>query len=206
MAGAVVLAAINSLAAAAAEPGSPAPPSAAASPGAAGEAWSLAQLMPALAAVDRLEAVFVERKDLAMLAEPLVSTGFLRYRAPDFLQKQVLQPAPEDYRIEGDRVIVERAGADRQELAIDRYPALAAFVASIRATLAGDLPTLERFYQVRLDGDAGGWTLQLVPRDPEMGRRVSGILIRGQRSQVESLEMLEAGGDRSLMTIRPVSE
>jgi hypothetical protein len=76
-----------------------------------------------------------------------------------------------------------------------------AFVESIRATLAGDLPTLQRFYEVRVDGDASAWRLRLKPKEPRMRQAASEIRVGGSGTWVNAIEIDEAGGDRSVTTI-----
>jgi hypothetical protein len=74
-------------------------------------------------------------------------------------------------------------------------------VESIRSTLAGDLATLTRFYEVKLDGEERRWRLLLKPRDPQMQELVSEIRMSGSRNWIEVVEIVETNGDRSVMTI-----
>jgi len=159
-----------------------------------------------LSQVDKVSAHFRERKELAILEEPLEMTGILRYRAPDYVKKQVILPYRESFEVQGDRLFIDTPEAGQRQLSLPGYPALHAFVESFRATLAGDLGGLERYYRVRLDGEATAWRLRLEPLDQEMAQYVTAIIIRGSNDQVLSIETLETGGDRSLMTIRPIHE
>ena len=67
--------------------------------------------------------------------------------------------------------------------------------------MAGDLAALERHYRVQFEGSAQGWLLSLYPRLPEMQRYVAWIRIDGVDDRLRGLEIQEANGDRSLMTI-----
>jgi len=60
---------------------------------------------------------------------------------------------------------------------------------------------LSRFYQVGLDGGERRWRLTLKPSEPRMQDVVSEIRISGDRSWINAIEMIETGGDRSVMTI-----
>ena len=84
---------------------------------------------------------------------------------------------------------------------LDQYPAVRAFVESIRGTLAGDLKVLRRFYRVELEGSLSDWRLHLLPSDPQMAELVQKVVIGGAGGQVRRIEILEASGDRSVMTI-----
>jgi hypothetical protein len=74
-------------------------------------------------------------------------------------------------------------------------------VEAIRATLAGDLRSLQRYYRIRVDGGAADWTLSLEPVDAQVSDYVSALVIRGRRDRVLSVETLEADGDRGLLTL-----
>jgi hypothetical protein len=76
-----------------------------------------------------------------------------------------------------------------------------AFVEGVRSTLAGDLATLTRFYQVALDGNERRWRLTLKPREQPMQEFVSEVRISGSLDRIRTIEIVETGGDRSVMTI-----
>jgi hypothetical protein len=87
-------------------------------------------------------------------------------------------------------------------MALRDYPVVWGFIESMRATLNGDAKTLQRFYKVRLDGDERQWTLVLLPSDSDMAQFIRVIRISGSKTQLATVEIEEAGGDRSLMTLR----
>jgi len=171
----------------------------AAEPAAPG-AWDVTRLMHELAQVKSAKARFVERKHLAILNAPLESSGTLTYTAPGKLEKRTLAPRAEILLLDGDRLTLERKG-QRRTFALPQYPEVWAFVESMRSTLAGDLATLQRYYQVELEGSEGQWRLTLKPAESGMQKMVSEIRIQGSGSQVGSIEIFETGGDRSVMTI-----
>ena len=165
-------------------------------------AWDLQRLMRELAQVKTANARFLERRHLGILTAPLESSGTLVYVAPDRLEKHTLRPRPESLVLERNELTVEsKERNQRRTLVLQDYPVIWAFVESIRSTLAGDLPTLSRFYQVGLDGGERRWRLSLIPSEPRMQDVVSEIRISGDRSWINAIEMIETGGDRSLMTI-----
>lgn len=163
-------------------------------------AWDLQQLMDSLAQNRSGRASFVETKRIAMLDKPVQSSGELLFTAPDRLEKRTLMPKPESMMVNGDALTLERGGQKRQ-LQLQAYPEVAAFIDSIRGTLAGDRKALERSYRLSLDGSADGWTLQLVPTDEKMKAVVQRIRIAGLRDQVTSIEINQADGDSSLMVV-----
>ena len=163
-------------------------------------AWDIQQLMDSLAQNRSSQASFVEKKTIAILERPVESSGQLFYTAPDHLEKRTLKPQPESMVIDGGDLLIER-GRQKHRLQLQAYPELAAFIDSIRGTLAGDRQALERNYQLSLEGTAERWTLQLLPRDDKMLAVVQRIRITGARDQVRSIDITQADGDSSLMSI-----
>ncbi len=163
--------------------------------------WGLAELMAGLSRVPSGTARFVERKYLQMTTAPLQSSGILRYVAPDRLEKQTLLPQPSRLTIAGDRLTVERPGEPARVISLQERPEIGALVAGVRATMAGDLTTLTRFYTTSLHGDAAGWQLDLSPREPHIRELVSIIRITGSGDALTGVETLESDGDRTEMTI-----
>ena len=164
--------------------------------------WDVKRLMRELGQVKTARARFVERKHLAILNAPLDAAGTLLYTAPGRLEKHTLTPRQESLVLDGDRLTLEnKERKQRRTFALQDQPVIWAFVESIRSTLAGDLATLSRFYQVSLDGGAGDWRLTLKPVEPGMQGVVSEIRIGGSRNWINTIEIIETQGDRSVMTI-----
>ncbi len=168
----------------------------------AAPAWGIQQLMQSMAAVKSSKRKFTERKYMSVLTTPLESSGTLSYDAPARLEKHTLLPKDERMVLNQGILSVEnRAGQVQRTLMVEQYPAIGAFVESIRATLAGDQKALERYYQIKLDGGASHWHLQLVPKDAATLEVVREIRIEGRASRIGTIEILEANGDRSVMTV-----
>jgi hypothetical protein len=170
-------------------------------------AWSataltLDALMSDMAAVGERHATFVETKEMALLNGPVVRRGVLDYVRPDRLTMRVDAPYFERVEIVGGDVTLERrSGVTRVALAAQ--PQLAAWIDSLRATLAGDRATLERHFEVRVDGSPAEWRLTLVPRDATMRAIIERVDITGRDAEVVRFAMDEAKGDRTRMVITP---
>lgn len=169
-------------------------------------AWDVEELMRQLATVEHSQGRFVERKYLKVLKQPLELSGTLSYTRPGRIEKRTLKPKPETLSVVGDTLTLDNpARKQHRVLKLQDYPVLWGFVESIRATLGGDLKALQRFYRVELEGDADRWRLFLAPNDSKMGEVISLIRIEGSQAQVDTIEMQEARGDRSVMKIHEES-
>ena len=165
--------------------------------------WSLPMVMARLAETRSGSARFVERRILQMVAVPLQSSGVLRYTAPDRLEKQTLLPRPARIVLVGGRVTIERDGEATQTISLSDYPEIGALVEGLRATMAGDLSALRRYYDVALEGNAGAWTLTLRPLEARMQKLVREIRIAGSGGLLSRIDSFETDGDRTETIITP---
>ncbi|WP_455287917.1 LolA-related protein [Cupriavidus necator] len=168
-------------------------------------AFGVDQLMSALARRKSGRVLFTETKYLAIVGKPVQSSGELLFTAPDHLEKRTLAPKPENLVLDGDMLTVERDGK-RHTLPLQNYPEVAAFIESIRGTLAGNRGTLERYYKLGLEGRASRWTLTLTPADSRMAAVISQVRIDGSQDALNRVEIRQADGDRSVMQIRPAGK
>jgi outer membrane lipoprotein-sorting protein len=167
---------------------------------------ALADLMTLLAGVTSVTDSFVESKQSSLLSTPLVLKGRLVYGRPDRLEKHVLSPYEEHTVIAGDAVSIEnRTLKQRKSFNLSASPSAAALIAGMRATLAGDVPALERHYGIRLEGSRDAWLLTLTPRDEKLAGLVTRIRIAGARDRLKRIELDERSGDQSVMLIGPAT-
>jgi Outer membrane lipoprotein carrier protein LolA-like len=175
-------------------------------PGAAvaatGDRATLDEVLRLLAARRQSHTTFTEVHRLAMLDRPLESSGQLLYEAPDHLEKRTLKPKAETLLLEHG-VLTAQRGHRTWTLPLNEYPQVVPFVESMRATLAGDRAALERFFALEFSGSLEDWTLNLTPVDPAMARSVREIRFAGAREAIRTVEITEADGDTSVLTVGP---
>jgi hypothetical protein len=166
-----------------------------------GASDELEQLMHLMAQRRHGEVDFVEQHFLAVLKRPVESSGIMIYDAPSRLEKRTKEPRPEILLLDGDVLTVQRGGQTRV-LDLKAYPTIAPLVEGMRATLAGDSGALERTFTVEFAGSLSHWMLTLAPRDARVASKISKVRIEGVRDNLVTVEILQADGDRSLMTLR----
>ena len=164
--------------------------------------WGIAQLMAELARVRSASGQFTERKTMRMLTEPLILSGRLAYIAPSHIEKITVSPMPQKLAMDGDQVtIVSGPNNETHTFSLAQYAQIGGLVEGIRATLAGDLRTLDRFYTLQLSGTPTAWDLRLVPRDADLTRFVKWMEFRGSGDRIQTISTEDSDGDRSDMTI-----
>ena len=166
------------------------------------QAFDLSELAASRQRVQEGAAGFHETRHISALAAPVERSGTLLYRRPDYLEMNVETPHAERLVISGRTLRVSTPAGERT-LALDSEPALLAWTESLRATLAGDVAALTRYFATQLSGDKNGWTLALEPRDATLRAQVASIVIRGTGDAIERVETREQGGDDTVMDITP---
>jgi outer membrane lipoprotein-sorting protein len=165
------------------------------------QTWDMKALMQEMAQVPASRARFVETREIALLTQPLELRGTLSYERPHRLAKHVQSPVDELLSVDGEQLTL-RGKSGQRVVSLRDEPVAGALVASVRATLAGDLAELERHYRVELSGTRAAWSVRLQPRDARVRRAVDSIALGGAGARLTRIETHEANGDRSLMTIR----
>ncbi|MEO8078917.1 MAG: LolA-related protein [Caldimonas sp.] len=169
---------------------------------AAAVSFGLAELTTLLARRTSGEARFTESRSVRLLDQTLVSNGRLSYRAPDTFVRETLKPWPERLAVTGNVLTLTR-GERSRTMQLDASPEAAVIVEAIRGTLSGNRASLERLFEATVSGDAGHWTLDLVPRDLRLRGQVASVRVSGSGSAVAQVQVQLADGDRSVMTIEP---
>jgi hypothetical protein len=166
------------------------------------EAAAFDELLTLLAKRRHDHVTFTEVQQLAILDQPLHSSGELLYDAPDRLEKRTLEPRREDLVLEHGMLSVER-DHHRRSVPLRDFPQAVPFVESLRATLAGDRAALARYFTVQFSGTLGRWTLELMPIDATLKRSVQRILITGEADRIRTVQIRQGDGDTSTLTIGP---
>lgn len=141
---------------------------------------------------------FVEVRDSALLAAPLVTSGTLEYRSASALSKSTETPHRELVTIAGEDVRVERQGKPARRFSLKRAPELRGVLASFAALLAGDRKALERYFT--LEGEQAGayWTLRLTPREARVRKRIASVEFVGADAALRCFVVAEPDGDASV--------
>jgi outer membrane lipoprotein-sorting protein len=175
---------------------------------ASAQPWGLPQLMQQLANVHSATARFTERKTIQLLNAPLLTSGTLTYVAPAYIRKTTETPTPQNFVLDHNNVTIS-GGPDQpavQKFSLNNDPRIAGLVEGIRATLAGDLPSLQRVYSVQLTGTPSAWQLLLRPKDSSLAYVVKWMIIRGAGNRITTIDSASANGDHSEMGIAEVAQ
>lgn len=165
--------------------------------------WNIQSLMKVLSQVKTDSPHFVQRQYLHDLTKPLVSSGVLIYKAPDYLEQKTELPSPQRSIIRGDRLtLYSSAWHGPRKLSLKNTPGIWAVVESLRATLSGQLQILQQYFSVQMNGSSRQWRLELKPRVQTLQKQVDSIQVAGTDARIDRIEIHYIHGNYSIMRLR----
>lgn len=156
--------------------------------------------MARLAAAPNHRATFREERRFGALDTVLESTGHLVFR-PGYLEKATDWPQPERLQVDGDRVVLTAGNEAPRVIELGMAPELRVLIDAIRGPLSGDAAAVRRAFTATVSGTEGGWTMDLLPRDPAAARFLRGVRLQGHGDGVDRLQITQANGDEQVMVI-----
>lgn len=167
---------------------------------AAGQPVDVQALMHLLGRVDRAEVAYQERVESGLIDTAIGTRGHLLYQAPDRIRR--MSDDGDGFVLEGERMQLIRDNQVANELIVSEIEPLAALVGALRATFAGDLAALQANYRLDYGATEQAWTLDLAPRAMALSPLFQRIRIVGNGATIETIEMLEANGDRRTLQMQ----
>lgn len=161
-------------------------------------AFDLDELQQLLEAGSRQEVRFHETRESPWLAAPVESRGTLAKRPDGSLEKRIVAPRLETWRLEADRL--ERIGPNDElvgTVSYEKFPALGAMARAMREGIAGNFAAMTDEFEPRLQGTAERWTLALLPRAPAASRHVERVELQGDAAGLRVLVVVERDGART---------
>jgi hypothetical protein len=161
------------------------------------EQAAIEQLLAQFAAVPGLEARFREHKRIALLDEPLVSEGTLRYAPPDRLLRRVERPVSALLLLRGEQLWLDGPQGPRS-IELGTEPALDALVQGFVRLLRGDGGALREHYALALAQTGADWRLRLTPRPGPLAAGLAWLELAGRGGAPRQLRVRERSGDESV--------
>ena len=184
----------------------PAPKPAAAAPRPAAPAVDLSGLLKAFAQAPGVYAQFVERKQMALLAAPLESSGMLYFAAPGLLARHTLAPEPGVLVVEPNQVRMFD-GKHWEVMDLRGKPVVRLFVESFVRILQGDETALRQLYTIDFKNEPGmpsRWLLTLRPKVAPMDKLIDRLDLHGDGLVMDRMRIIEVGGDETTTSFQRV--
>ncbi len=149
---------------------------------------------------------FTEIRFSALLEQPLVARGELKYLAADHLERFVADPYKERTIIRGESVRVERHGEKLRTFSLNRAPELKGLLLAFSGLLTGEAASVERHFEITAVGNQDRWSLELTPLDARARKQMQGLTMIGTSDEPSCLLMHGAGGAHSVMLLGALAD
>lgn len=159
----------------------------------------LARLAPDQA---QAELYFVERRESALLSEPLEITGRLWRDRHGRLVRETIEPRRETQILASGMVVIERPGQSARNFSLRHAPELAVLQRALIALLGGDADALREHFLTNLAESESGWRLELLPRDPALAKRVTRLILSGPSGDIDRLVLELDKGETVITELR----
>lgn len=144
----------------------------------------------------QVELQFRERRDSALLEEPIEVRGTLWRNERGDLVRQTTEPRRETQTLTGSMIIIERPGRSPRNYSMGHAPELEAVYRALTALLAGDAEALREHFALALTGEDGeGWRLVLTPRAEALSAAVEQLSLRGHGETLDGFELALRDGE-----------
>jgi len=167
-----------------------------------GKAGAFARIEKAVSTVHAVMSEFRQERRLAMLKEPVVSTGRFYYEKPDKLRWEFINPDPFGFIVNGKTVKQWKGkGNSPETVDLRQNPVIQLMVDQIMAWTTADFSWIEKRYTVSVVKE-NPITLKLVPRSSQEKKYIDhlSIFFEADTCYANAVGIFEKGGDSTHIT------
>jgi outer membrane lipoprotein-sorting protein len=162
-----------------------------------GKASTFARIEKTVSTVQAVASEFRQERRLAMLKEPVISTGRFYYEKPDKLRWEFLSPDPSGFLVNG-KLAKQWKGKDSPPEVFEpqQNPVIRAIVEQLLAWTKADFTWIEQRYTVSVVKE-DPIVLKLIPRSSKEKKYIDHILIsfEADTHYANAVDIIEKGGD-----------
>jgi outer membrane lipoprotein-sorting protein len=167
-----------------------------------GKAGAFARIEKTVSTINAVASEFRQERRLAMLKEPVVSTGRFYYEKPDKLRWEFISPEPSGFLVNG-KLAKQWKGKGNITEAFDLQQNLLirAIVDQLLAWTKADFAWIEQRYVISVAKE-NPIVLKLVPRSSKEKKYIDHILIsfEADTHYTNAVDIIEKGGDSTRLT------
>ena len=144
---------------------------------------------------------FVETHRSPLLERDIVVSGLLEYHGKGKLSRIVTEPYRERTDIDGTDVRIRREGRPERRFSLRHSEELGGMLSAFSSLLANDRAALDAAFEVTGAMEAGGWRLDLLPRQMNQRDRVAMIRVTGTGNEPSCIAVLRQDGSAATVVV-----
>lgn len=155
-------------------------------------AWT--ELFSRLAASKTRQSQFEERRFFPFRTTPVILKGEIRIAPGRGLSLRYLEPDQRILIVDAKGLLMrDDEGHDRAAPSDSRAQAVTAALVSV---LQFDLPALQKSFVMYGRHEGNSWMLGFVPRDPALANMIGTLLVSGEQTRLDRIEMTKSAKQR----------
>ena len=163
-------------------------------------ALELPELLHLFAQQSKSTVDFNEEKHAFFLEEPIKSSGYIEFSAPDKLNKSITKPEKISQKITGNTLVINNP-TETHTINLNDHPEFSVLLRSIISVLSGDLVSLKKDFKITFKNNLSSWSLLLSPRDSYVSGYIKSITMFGKKNKLSKIIVTEANNDYSITTL-----
>ena len=140
---------------------------------------------------------FSEEKYASFLDEPIKSSGYMEFIAPNTLHKVILKPEIISQKINANELEIISTN-ETYIVDLDEHPEFSIILKAIINVLAGDQTALKKDFKIIFKQKEAGWTLLLSPHDSYISGHIESIKMVGNKNMISKITVTEPNNDQSI--------
>lgn len=143
---------------------------------------------------------FDEERYAFYLDEPIKTSGYLQFSAPNKLYKFILTPEKISQKVDGDELEINNANQSHS-INLNDHPEFSVILRAIISLLSGNHEELKKDFKIIYKNTPSGWTLSLFPHDSYILSYVESIKMFGNKNKLSKIIVTEPNNDRSITNL-----
>jgi outer membrane lipoprotein-sorting protein len=139
---------------------------------------------------------FKQTKNIAILKQPLLSSGEFAFSRSQGLYWHTMGPVNSELLITKDKLVQRGEAQNISELNINNHPLARIMTEVFSALFTQNQQTLTRYFNQFFISRGNTWQLGLSPKDNTLTQFIQQVVVRGQR-QINEILIQEHNGDRT---------
>lgn len=153
-----------------------------------------------------MRGTFTQRKYLAELKQPLVSSGRYVVAAQRGLIWQIEKPIQAQLVISRKHLVRRSDGHEITRINANQQPALQIVAAVLLAVFQTDTDQLRQYFKVqKRQGANNQWVMTLHPKSATVAQFADHIRVRG-KTHIEHIELYQPSGDHTVIDLHPATD
>lgn len=162
--------------------------------------FTVGSLSKAFSRKATIKVSYVQRRILNFSGKPIVSSGYLVYKAPSYFAQVEIHPKKRTFIAKSGWLMIVVKGKVQRRVKLSSYPNMQVQLSTLKSVLSGKIYRLQASFRLTLQGNKQSWVLNLTPKKSRLGN-VSAIQINGQKANIRALSLHYSNGNITTLSL-----